>query len=228
MAKKDNARQLITHTDPKSIVAEAFRTLRTNLYYTNLDKKLHKIMVTSAGPGEGKSTIISNLAVAQAQTGQKVLLIDADLRKPVQHKIFQLDNRTGLTTMLVNNNPIDKVATKFGSDNLYILPSGPIPPNPSELLGSEKMDNFLKTLDDYDIVYIDAPPVIAVTDALVLAPKIDGVILAINSRQVTIEVAQKSKESLERVGANLLGVVLNNVKYQGDDYQYYYYYGDAK
>lgn len=228
MSETKSAGNIITHNSPKSIVAEAFRTLRTNLYYTNLDKNLHKVMVTSAGSGEGKSTVISNLAVAQAQAGQKVLLIDADLRKPVQHKTFELSNRVGLTNMLVDNIPLEEVIQKFGSDDLYILPSGPIPPNPSELLGSERMYKFLQQLDDYDLVYIDAPPVIVVTDALVLAPMIDGVLLVIDSNEVSIEVAQKSKKSLEQVGANILGVVLNKVKYRGDDYEYYYYYGDAK
>ncbi|MDW7675417.1 MAG: CpsD/CapB family tyrosine-protein kinase [Bacillota bacterium] len=228
MAKKAEERLLITHTDPKSPVAEAFRTLRTNLYYSNLDQELKKVMFTSAGPGEGKSTILANLAVAVAQTGKKVLVIDADLRKPVQHKIFQISNLKGLTNLLVEEFELQQVAQATKVENLSIITSGPIPPNPSELLGSARMERFLKGIEGFDIVFIDAPPAIAVTDPVILSSKVDGVMIVINSKTVKIEMAKHAKEQLTKANAKILGVVLNNVEYKGEDYQYYYYYGEAK
>lgn len=228
MAKKSDTRHLITHTDPKSPIAEAFRALRTNLYYSNLDKSLKKVLLTSTGLGEGKSTILANLAVAVAQTGQKVLIIDADLRKPVQHKIFELSNLRGLTNLLVEDLQLPEVVQDSTISNLKLLTSGPIPPNPSELLGSARMERFLTSITEYDLILIDAPPAVAVTDPVVLAAKVDGVLLVINSKQVKIEMAKYAKEQLEKAQAKILGVVLNNVEYQGDDYQYYYYYGEAE
>ncbi|MBS4025928.1 MAG: CpsD/CapB family tyrosine-protein kinase [Clostridia bacterium] len=228
MGKKADVRQLITHTDPKSPASEAFRTLRTNLYYSNLDKTMKKVMFTSAGPGEGKSTVLANLAVTVAQSGQRVLVIDADLRKPVQHKIFGLSNMKGLTNLLVDSLELSEVVKETKVENLQILTSGPIPPNPSELLGSSRMEQFLSGISGYDLVFIDAPPAIAVTDPVVLAAKVDGVLLVLNSNQVKIDMAKHAKEQLEKAKAKIIGVVLNNVEYKGDDYQYYYYYGEAK
>lgn len=228
MGKQTTTRQLITHTDPKSPEAETFRTLRTNLYYSDLDNSLKKVLFTSAGPSEGKSTILSNLAVTVAQTGKRVLIIDGDLRKPVQHKIFEVNNLRGLTNLLVEELPIEELLKKTKIENLDILTSGPIPPNPSELLGSNRMEAFLKSIEGYDMVFIDAPPAVAVTDSVVLSSKVDGVLLVINSKQVKIEMAQHAKEQLEKANAKILGVILNNVEYKGDDYQYYYYYGEAK
>ncbi|MGF7184777.1 capsular exopolysaccharide synthesis family protein [Desulfitispora alkaliphila] len=229
MPKKELVREdLIAHSDPKSPVAEAFRILRTNLYYSNLDKELKKVMVTSAGPAEGKSTILSNLAVTVAQTEQKVLLIDADLRKPVQHKVFGVSNQRGLTNLLVEDLDLSEVIQETQVKNLSILASGPIPPNPSELLGSKRMDKFLDSISGFDIVFIDAPPAVAVTDPAVIAPKVDGVLMVINSKKVKIEMAQHAKAQLENAKGRILGVILNNVEYKGADYQYYYYYGEDK
>lgn len=226
--KKDNIRFLITHNNPKSPAAEAFRTLRTNLYYSSLDTTLRKILVTSAGPVEGKSTIIANLAVTVAQAGQRVLIIDADLRKPVQHKIFEIDNTKGLTNIIVENLDPKGIIQKTPIEGLDVLTSGPIPPNPSELVGSKRMEDFLNKLEDYEMILIDSPPAVAVTDAMLISSKVDGVLIVINSKKVKIDIAKHIKEHLLKAKAKIIGVVLNNVEYSGDDYQYYYYYGDKK
>ncbi len=222
-------RKLIVHEDAKSPIAEAYRTLRTNIQFSKTDGELKTIMFTSSGPGEGKSTTTANTAVALAQSGKKVILLDCDLRKPVQHKIFGKKNR-GLTNILVEEIEADHFIQETQIDNLRVLTSGPIPPNPSELLGSAKMQeliNYLKTQADY--VIIDAPPVIAVTDASVLASRVDGVTLVVNSGSVRPEMAQKAKELLIKANGHLLGVILNRVEIEEEHAYYYYYYGsDAK
>ena len=217
--------RLIVHEQAKSPIAEAYRTLRTNIQFSKTDGELKSIMFTSSGPGEGKSTTIANTAVALAQSGKQVILMDCDLRKPVLHKIFNKENR-GLTNILVEEVAADDFIQTTLVENLRILTSGPIPPNPSELLGSTKMQNLiddLKTKADY--VIIDAPPVIAVTDACVLASRVDGITLVVNSGTIRPEMAQKAKELLIRANGHILGVVLNRVEIEEEDAYYYYYYG---
>ena len=218
-------RRLIVHEEAKSPIAEAYRTLRTNIQFSKTDGELRTIMFTSSGPGEGKSTTIANTAVALAQSGKSVILLDCDLRKPVQHKIFHKKNR-GLTNVLVEELPVQDFLQDTDIDNLRILASGPIPPNPSELLGSRKMQeilDYLKTQTDYLI--IDVPPVIAVTDACVLAAKVDGVTLIVNSGSIRPEMAQKAKDLLVKANGHLLGVILNRVEIEEEHAYYYYYYG---
>jgi capsular exopolysaccharide synthesis family protein len=222
-------RKLIVHEDAKSPIAEAYRTLRTNIQFSKTDGELKTIMFTSSGPGEGKSTTIANTAVALAQSGKQVILVDCDLRKPVQHKIFGKKNR-GLTNILVEEIEADRFIQDTQVENLRLLTSGPIPPNPSELLGSAKMKeliDYLKTQADY--VIIDAPPVIAVTDASVLASRVDGVTLVVNSGSVRPEMAQKAKDLLIKANGHILGVILNRVEIEEEHAYYYYYYGsDSK
>lgn len=218
-------RKLIVYEDAKSPIAEAYRTLRTNIQFSKTDGELKTIMFTSSGPGEGKSTTIANTAVALAQSGKKVILVDCDLRKPVQHKIFGKKNR-GVTNILVEEIEADRFIQETQVENLRLLTSGPIPPNPSELLGSAKMQElikYLKTQADY--VIIDVPPVIAVTDASVLASKVDGITLVINSGSVRPEMAQKAKDLLVKANGHLLGVILNRVEIEEEHAYYYYYYG---
>jgi protein-tyrosine kinase len=213
---------LITHFDPKSPVAEAFRTLRTNLQFSALDRELRTLLVTSAGPGEGKSTITLNLAIAIAQAGQKTILVDADLRKPVVHKRLGLNNEIGLTNILMHG-PAEEALQETGIPNLRVVTSGPIPPNPAEMLASGMMDkvrDFLK--DRAEMVIFDCPPVVAVTDAAVLSRKVDGVILVVQLGVVERAAARQAKALLENVNAPLLGVVINNVK-ENSGYYYYYY-----
>lgn len=217
---------LITHLDPKSPVAEAFRTLRTNLQFSALDRELRTLLVTSAGPGEGKSTITLNLAIAITQSGKEVILVDADLRKPVIHKLFGLRNEIGLTNILVHG-PAEEALQETAVPNLKVVTSGPIPPNPAEMLASGMMDkvrDFLK--ERAEMVLFDCPPVVAVTDAAVLSRKVDGVLLVVQLGAVEREAARQAKALLENVDAPLLGVVINNVAESSGYYYYYYYTSD--
>ncbi len=217
--------QLIVHEQPKSPIAEAYRTLRTNIQYAKVDGELKVLLFTSAGPGEGKSTVAANTAVALAQAGQKVILVDCDLRKPVQHHVFRL-NKKGLTNCLVGESPAIELLQDTEAPNLRVLTSGPIPPNPAELLGSSRMGLALDALKEIaDFVVLDCPPVIAVTDASVLSRKADGVILVLDANAVRPEMAQKAKELLEKAQANILGAILNRAEIEAEHSYYYYYYG---
>jgi protein-tyrosine kinase len=219
-----NKRNLITHFSPRAAISEQYRTIRTNIQFSSVDESIRTLLVTSSGPEEGKSTTVANLAVVFAQQGKKVLLIDADLRKPTVHYTFQLDNTTGLTNVLTKQTQLEKAAVTTLVDNLSVLSSGPIPPNPAELLGSKAMEDMLVVaLEQYDIVIFDTPPVLAVTDAQILANRCDGTILVVGSGKTQIEPAMKSKELLLSSKGKLLGVVLN--RKNAKESQYYYYYG---
>lgn len=210
----------------KTTVSEAFRSLRTNLQFTSVDRKVKSILITSSLPNEGKSTIIKNLAYALAMTGVKVIVVDCDLRNPTVHQMFKIPNMGGLTNIIVEDDRYEKyVISDKEFDNLGIITSGPIPPNPSELIGSNRMKSFLDKLkENYDYVLLDAPPVLLVTDPTVLAPVVDGVILVIQANKTEIEATKRAKEILTNVKANILGAVLNKVKEQRSGYYYYYYY----
>lgn len=212
-------------TDPKSPISEAYRVIRTNLQFASLDNPVKTMLVTSSMPGEGKSTVIANLAVTLAQAGKHVLIIDADLRKSIQHKIWRLPNMTGLTNVLAENIDYRMIVRKAPIEKVEILVAGPKPPNPAELLGSRRMAEFLKKVsEDYDYVLIDAPPAIPVADAAVLAHSVDGVILVIGYGLATYEASIKTKEQLEKANARILGVIINNVPVDSHSYYYYYYY----
>lgn len=218
--------KIVTHTNPKAPSAEAFRTLRTSLHFASLDKQHKTILVTSAGMAEGKTTLLTNTAVVLAQSGKKVLIVDTDLRKPSQHKIFDLPNIQGITNVLAEEIDPLKVIQHTEIPNLDLLTSGPIPPNPSELLASRRMDNFIAFIQDkYDMVFFDTPPVIAVTDATLLASKVDGVIMVIRAAVTKVTMVKDAKDRLLKANANILGMVLNGIHYDGNINQYYYYYG---
>ena len=232
---KDFESIFVVQNDPKSPISEAFRTLRTNIKFSSLDKPLKTLLITSPIPEAGKSSISINLALTMAQNKNKVILVDTDLRKPMIHKLFKQDNKIGLTNILVEDKKIKEVIRKMSDidPNLYFIPSGPIPPNPSELLGSNKMKEVLQELQNQaDIVLFDSPPVIAVTDALVLANQVDGVVLILDFGEVTRDAAKQAKQLLEKVKAKILGVVLNKIDFEKEGryypYYYYYYYGDEK
>jgi non-specific protein-tyrosine kinase len=203
---------LITLTDPRSPAAEAYRTLRTNLTFAALDKPIETLVVTSAAPGEGSSTILANLAVTMAQGERRTILVDADLRRPGLHATFGVANERGLTTMIVEEGALDEPPLiDVGVDNLWLVPSGPLPPNPADILGSQKMEEAIAALKARaDVVLFDAPPIIAVTDAVVLGTKVDGVLLAVCAGRTRREHAQRAKESLERGHIRIVGAVLNN------------------
>ncbi|OCT11020.1 capsular biosynthesis protein [Paenibacillus pectinilyticus] len=225
-ADKAVSHQLITDIRPKSQVSEAYRTLRTNIQFSSIDHMMKTVLITSAQPAEGKSTTAANLSVAYAQEGKKVLLIDADLRKPTIHHYFAKSNRYGLTSTLANQTEIEEVIFKTTVENLFIITSGPIPPNPSELLMSQKMTALLADMaTQFDMIIIDSPPTLAVADAQILATKCDGVVMVISEGKVKRDVARKAIENLERVQAKILGVVLNNKRHKKSDVSYNYYYG---
>lgn len=220
-----NENVVITYTDPKSPISEAYRVLRTNIQYSSIDKPLKSVVVTSSKPMEGKTTTVVNLAVAFAQAGKRVLLIDSDLRKPKIHKIFMISNKTGLTNLIAAHDDYTKYIRLCEIPNLEILPCGTIPPNPSELLASNSLLQFIHEVSEvYDIILLDAPPVGSVTDAAVISAFVDGTILVANSGHVEIDALKRSKELLTNVKANILGVVLNNLdKHAGGNYYYYQY-----
>ncbi|MBC2722195.1 CpsD/CapB family tyrosine-protein kinase [Desulfosporosinus sp.] len=219
------ALSLITFEQIKSPISEAYRTLRTNVQFTGVDSKTKKIMVTSSGPREGKSTTIANLAVSIAQSGKTVLVIDADMRNPTQHKLFGLSNSEGLSMCLVQDQGCQPYINDTAVPNVSVLTGGPIPPNPAELVGSKRMKNLIQEVSEqFDVVLIDTPPIIAVTDAAIIAQEVDGVILVLASGEVNKEFAQRAKEQLDKVGAKILGAVLNKADMRTSDYYYYYYY----
>jgi succinoglycan biosynthesis transport protein ExoP len=218
-------RGLFAANEPKSMVSEAFRTLRTNLQFSSLDRPLHSLVVTSAVATEGKTTTSANLAVVLAQAGKKVILVDADLRRPSTHKLFDLPNREGLTTALVEEpTALNGFLRDTAIENLRVLTAGPVPPNPQELLGSQRMEGLVHKLEEQaDIVVIDTPPALVVADANVLAARTDGVLLVVNTGQTRRAAVQQAVEGLRQVGANPVGAVLNMVDTRGGRGQYYYY-----
>lgn len=217
---------LVTLTRPSSVIAEQFRTIRTNIQFSMVDRNLKTIVITSADPGAGKSTISANLAVTFAMQGKKVLIVDADMRKPTVHKTFRLPNRDGLTTLLTEKDvEIKDIAHRLETEGLFVITSGVIPPNPSELLASNRMNQLMAEFEElFDLIIFDMPPVIAVTDAQVMSSKTDGTIFVVNKDGADKEMVTKSKELLEKVKANVIGVVVNRVELKGDNY--YYYYGE--
>lgn len=218
-----NIRHLITKINPKSPISEQFRTVRTNMQFSSVDNDLKSFLVTSSGPAEGKSSTTANLAIVYAQQGKRVLLIDADLRKPTMHYTFRLDNLRGLSNLLVGEVTLEEAVNSTDIDTLDVMTCGPIPPNPSELLGSRKMETLLREAKlSYDLVVFDTPPVLAVTDAQILANLVDGSVLVVRSGKTEIEPAQKAKEALAPAKAKLLGVVLNDREKKASNYYYYY------
>ncbi|GAA0306079.1 capsular exopolysaccharide synthesis family protein [Gracilibacillus halotolerans] len=223
-SKNTTARHLITKMNPHSPIAEQYKTIRTNLQFSSVDGDLKSILLTSAGPSEGKSSTTANLAIVFAQQGKRVLLIDADMRKPTLHYTFRLDNRKGLSSVLVGEAALEDAVTPSDVSGLELLSCGPIPPNPSELLGSKSMENLhALATSQYDLVIFDTPPVLAVTDAQILANMCDGAIMVVRSNQTEYDEATKAKELLTVGKAKLLGAVLNDrVMKKGQ----YYYYGN--
>lgn len=225
----DSEYHLVVRDDPKSPAAEAIRSLRTNLQFVGLDRPLKSVLVTSADPSEGKTSISANLAVSLAQSGTRTILVGADLRKPSLHRVFGVSNRTGLTSVLLGQSRLSDTLEETDVENLKILNSGPIPPNPAELLGSKAMKGLVAELEEAaDMVIFDATPALAVTDAVLLANAVDGVLLVVSMNKTPREVVRRAKDQLLQVRANLVGVVANRVEARGrSKYYYYYYYGEG-
>ena len=214
---------LFIKENPKSLLAEKYRNLRTSIEYSSVDKKLQTIVVTSSDKNEGKSTVSSNLAYVLAQGEKKVLIVDCDLRKPTVHKKFELSNEVGLTEVLVDKINLDKAIQKldYGVD---VLTSGMIPPNPAEIVGSKSVESLLDHLKTiYDYIIIDTPPVGIVTDGILLAGKVDGTILVVRANKTKDINVIESYSELKKVNANILGTVINIVNTPKDKYGYYGY-----
>jgi non-specific protein-tyrosine kinase len=238
--------KLVAHREPRSPLTEAYRALRTNLQFSTLDTRLRIILVTSPGPGEGKSITASNLAVVLAQAGMSVALVDADLRRPVMHRIFGLKNHVGLTTWLVSQESearalagprvwaetapdatpsLDGFLQASEVPGLRVMTSGSLPPNPAEVLGSARMRQFLEDLAQIaDIVIVDSPPCVTVTDAVIMSRWTDGVLLVLDSQTTHRQGAKRARENLQAVGSKILGVVINRLDSGSSGYYYYAYY----
>ena len=220
----DNAKEgLATVLEPRSPIAEAFRSLRTNVHSAEVDAPIRTLMITSPSPKDGKSQVAANLTVVMAQGGRRAVLMDADLRRPTQHKLLNLPNRLGLTDLVADASKTVESAIRATSvPFLRVVSSGGLPPNPAEVLGSPKMMEILREVRDRsDIVLVDTPPALAVTDAVFLASKMDAVLLVLKPGQTKISFARQTVEQLLRNRANLIGVVLNDIKRGGGRYGYY-------
>jgi tyrosine-protein kinase Etk/Wzc len=225
--------KLLTHHEPRSPIAESYRNIRTNIQYFDLSREMKTLLFTSSSPREGKSTTVSNLAITLAQQGQKVLLVDCDLRKPVLNHLFYQRREPGLTNVLMGQAGINTAIRRTKVDNLDLLPCGSIPPNPSELLSSERMKELLIRLQDgHDFILLDSPPILAVTDASILSTEISGVILVVRSGNTSPDMVEEARDRLDKVGARVIGVVMNDLdlerhygKYARYSYSSYYYYG---
>ncbi|MGE5508888.1 MAG: CpsD/CapB family tyrosine-protein kinase [Chitinophagales bacterium] len=225
-AELEPRKLLIKSLGSNSPVVEAFRTLRTNLQFAGVKAPLKVIEVTSTAPGEGKSSVAANLASVMAlASGAGCVLVDADLRKPVQAKTFGLSGRVGLTNVLMGSLTWREALKETGIEGLKLLPSGPTPPNPAELLESEAMAKLLAELREaHDVVIVDTPPALPVTDAALLAPKVDGTILVVRAGSTPREAALRGKQLSENAHARIVGVVLNQVQPKDSRYQHYYHY----
>lgn len=214
----------IVDSKPKSIAAESYRTLRTNIQYSSFDEEVRTMVITSSEPGEGKSTTAGNIALSFAQADKKTVIIDCDLRKPSLHKKFKISNRTGLSEILIGKEKVNTAIHSY-NDKLDIITSGKIPPNPAEMLGSKTMERLLEALKEkYDIIILDTAPLQAVTDAQILSIKADGIILVIKAEVTKKESVIQAKNLIEKVGGKILGTVLNGV---GSSRGKYYYYHSA-
>lgn len=233
MAKKNKslqqvARKLVVLTDPKSFVSEQFRIARTNINFSKPDGELRTLLFTSSIQAEGKSTSSANLACLFAQEGKKVILIDADMRKPTVQYTFHLTNTIGLSNILTRKVSVLESVKETDVENLSIITSGPIPPNPAELLSGKAMDDMIEELKEhYDLIIFDAPPLLSVTDAQILANKSEGTVLVISSGSTDKESALKAKDLLTVSKAKIIGTILNNYKVEKDHY-YYQYYGNGE
>lgn len=207
-----NGTGLVMAQAPRSAAAEAYRTLSTNIQFSSLDRDVRTLLITSVGPDEGKSIVLANLAITMAEGGRRVVMVDCDLRRPSLHQIFGLADQPGLTTMMLNEALAPPLqATPFA--NVSLVASGPLPPNPAELISSERFTRVLATIGaEADVVLVDAPPISAVADATILATRVDGVLLVVDSGRTRRDPGRRAAEQLQRVGARVLGAVLTNVK----------------
>jgi len=221
---------LITMALPSSAISEQFRTLRTNIQFSMVDNNLKALSIVSAAPNAGKSTVSANLAVTFASQGTRVLIADCDFRRPTVHKNFNLPNGHGMTTLLTDKSgSIEDYIQTTKMENLFVMTSGPIPPNPAELLSSKRMIQLEQELEAmFDLVIYDTPPLLGFADAQIIAGRVDGVIFVVNHGVATKDDVLRASESLKMVNANVLGAVYNRVPINGSDNSYYYYYNQEE
>jgi len=224
--KRGDDAYLVTLTDPKNPVSEAYRTLRTNLQFLSTKGDLQTLMVTSATAGDGKTSTSANLAIALAQAGRRVVLVSADLRRPRVHRFLDVPNDTGLSLVLADSVPVWQAVKDPGVPNLRVIPSGPVPPNPAELLQSDRMGEFLQQVQEFaDFVVIDTPPVLAVADASILGARVDGTLFVVDADTASRTATAQARDQLENAGARVIGAVFNKFDpSQAGAYPYYYYY----
>lgn len=221
----DHRVRLIAETEPRSTASEAYRTLRTNIQFAGLDQPCRSILITSTTAGEGKTTTAANLGAVLAQTGSRVCLIDSDLRRPSLHRLFEFENDRGLTTALLDDLPFAEVARPTRVPNLSVLTSGPLPPNPAELVGSKRMRDLVEgAASNFDVILCDSPPVLAVSDPIALTTQCDGVLFVVRVSKVPHDIIKRALGQIEAVKGKILGVLLNYVNPRGHGYRYHYRY----
>lgn len=215
---------LVAEKYPTSVVAEQLRTVMTNIAFANMDGKIKSIMVTSSEPSEGKSTFSANLAITYAKQGRNVVLVDADMRKPTVHKTFNISNTKGLSTILSGSSTVEDSIKYTAIDNLNVITSGPIPPNPSALLGNRKILDIINKFDqENDLVIVDVPPVNTMADASIVSTTVDGTIFVVPQGLAEKKSVKEAVEQLNKLNVNILGAVMNMTKNDGEDSYYYYY-----
>ena len=229
--ERNPADDLISHLSPKSTASEAYRGIRTSILFSSAEQAPQVLIISSSGPREGKTITSANIAITMAQAGNRVVILDCDMRRPRVHKIFSLSRDRGMSNLLVGNDELDNIVIHTDIPNLDVIPSGPIPPNPSEVLSSQRMADLIEVLRGrYDRIIIDTPPITAVTDAVILSKVVDGVVLIVRAGVAHRELVRNAVEQLRQVNAHILGAVLNGVDMGRDSYYYYqyyyYYYGE--
>lgn len=225
--KKKTINPLETYENPKSVLSEKFRGIRTNITFSTPDGNVNAIVIIAERPDVGKSSISANTAITYAQSGMKTLIIDGDMRKPSQHYLFQEANARGLSTAIVEGEPIEHYVIPTRVNNLSLLTAGPIPPNPSELIASERFKEIFEELKtQYDMIIIDTPPILTVTDAQLFAKLTNNAVLVIDASQNNRNEVMRGKELVEKSGARILGVILNKATIDQSTSSYYYYYGE--
>ncbi len=227
----------VTRMEPRSPTAEAYRALRTNIQFSNAAHKINRLVITSPTPSDGKTTVSTNLSIIMAQSGRKVTLIDADLRRPQVHRRFGITNNQGVSGLFLREIEIGDAAQDVGIENLHVIATGQLPPNPAELLGSQRMGELLQEISaTQDLVIVDSPPVLSVTDSAVMLPYVDGIILVVKVGQTHVSAIEQAVSNLRQVGANILGLVINGIKFSNSRYSYYsrsryyssyYYYSES-
>ncbi len=223
-AKEGMKQELLVHAQPRSAIAECFRSIRTNLLFMSPEKPLRTILITSSSPEDGKTTTALNLAAVMAENGSRVLLVDADMRRPKVHRALNIPNTSGLSSLILGEGNLESAIRHTDASNLWVLTCGPVPPNPAELLHTESFTTLLELMcQKFDRIIIDSPPVGAVSDAVVISTKVDGSVIVLKAGKTSRDMAQRTERTLRDVNARILGAVLNDLDLENRGYASYYY-----